>query len=62
MKHNSGISSVMKSFTAGAIVGTATYMLTSKNTKSKAANIKKNTGKALKAVSNVIENVSYIMK
>lgn len=60
MKNNT-MSSVVKGLAAGAVVGTATYMMASKK-KHTAATVKKNAGKALKAVGSVIENVSYMMK
>lgn len=64
MKASSTVSSVVKGIAAGAVVGTATYMMTSGTGKKKVANhaLKKNAGKALKAVGTVIENVSYMMK
>ena len=58
---NSAMSSVVKGLAAGAVVGTATYMMTSKK-KRMATSMKKNAGKALKAMGSVIENVSYMMK
>ena len=63
MKQNT-VSSVVKGLAAGAVVGTATYMLagSSMSKKRNAHNLKKNAGKARKAVGTVIENVSYIMK
>lgn len=58
---NNVMSSVVKGLAAGAAIGTATYMVS--QTKKKTANtVKKNAGKALKAVGTVIENVSYMMK
>lgn len=61
MKQNT-MSSMVKGIAVGAVVGTATYMMTS-NTKRRTANhLKKNTGKAIKAVGSVIENISYMMK
>lgn len=61
MKQKSYMSSVVKGIAAGAVVGTATYMMSTakKNTGSK---MKKNATKAMKAVGTVIENVSYLMK
>lgn len=58
---NGTMSSVVKGLAAGAVVGTATYMMTSGKKKSNGS-LKKNAGKALKAVGTVIENVSYMMK
>ena len=58
---NSTMSSVVKGLTAGAVIGTATYMMTA-NKKKTSNTVKKNAGKALKAVGTVIENVSYMMK
>lgn len=62
MKSSSTVSSVVKGLAAGAVVGTATYMMTSGGKKKSANNLKRNAGKALKAVGSVIENVSYMMK
>lgn len=64
MKANNTVSSVVKGLAAGAVVGTATYMMTAGTGKKKmqGRNVKKNAGKALKAVGTVIENVSYMMK
>lgn len=64
MKNNK-MSSVVTGLAAGAVVGTAAYMMTagSKPSKKKSgAAMKRNAGKALKAVGTVIENVSYMMK
>lgn len=55
------MSSVVTGLAAGAVVGTAAYMMTSGKKKT-STNMKKNAGKALKAVGTVIENVSYMMK
>lgn len=62
MKSHNTMSSVVKGLAAGAIVGTATYMMTSGSKKKAAQGLKKNAGKAVKAVGSVIENVSYMMK
>ena len=59
----STISAVVKGVTAGAVVGTATYMITTAPSRKKQmSSAKKSAGKALRAVGNVIENVSYMMK
>lgn len=60
MKKNT-MSSVVKGLAAGAVIGTATYMMTTGKKKS-SSHMKRNAGKALKAVGTVIENVSYMMK
>ena len=44
------------------IVGTAAYMMAGSSKKKTASMIKKNAGKALRAVGGVIENASYMMK
>lgn len=64
MKASNTISSIAKGVAAGAVVGTATYMMTSNNVKKKAAShlLKKNAGRAFKAVGTVIENVSDMMR
>lgn len=60
-QNNHAMSSVVKGLAAGAIVGTAAYMMT--NSKKKTGNkMKRNAGKAMRAVGSVIENVSYLMK
>ncbi len=63
MKNNTA-SSVAKGLVAGAVVGTAAYMMSTGSAKKKtqSRSMKKNAGKALKAVGTVIENVSYMMK
>lgn len=58
---SSAMSSVVKGLAAGAVVGTATYMMTSAK-KNSASKKKRNTAKAMKAVGTVIENVAYMMK
>lgn len=61
MRKNGTVSSVVKGVAAGAVVGTATYMITSSRKKS-GAKAKKNVSKAMRAVGTVIENVAYLMK
>lgn len=62
MKNNK-MSSVVTGLAAGAVVGTAAYMMTAGSSKKKSGtSMKRNAGKALKAVGTVIENVSYMMK
>ncbi len=46
---------------AAAVVGTASYIMTSSKKKT-AAMVKKNAGKALRAVGGIIENASYMMR
>lgn len=58
---NSAMSSVVKGIAAGAVVGTAAYMMSS-NKKKTGSKMKKNASKAMKAVGTVMENVSYLMK
>ncbi len=55
------VSSMVKGLAAGAVVGTAAYMM-SAGKKKTSKTLKKNAGKALKAVGSVIENASYLMK
>ncbi|MEG0570478.1 MAG: YtxH domain-containing protein [Oscillospiraceae bacterium] len=61
MKKNNVVSSVVKGLTAGAVIGTATYMMSSskKNNKTK---IKRSASKAMRTVGTVIENVGYMLK
>jgi len=61
MKSKKGVSSMVKGLAAGAVVGTATYMMTSAKRKN-SSSMKKSASKAVKAVGAVIENVSYLMK
>ncbi len=63
MKQHSAASSVAKGLVAGAVVGAASYMMSTAG-KKKMINhaMKKNAGKALKAVGSVIDNVSTMMK
>lgn len=61
MKQNT-MSSVVKGIAAGAVVGTATYMMVSNSKRRTANSLKKNAGKAIKAVGSVVENISYMMK
>lgn len=60
MKKN--ISPIFTSIATATLVGTATYMISNKSSKRNANNLKKNTGKALKTVGSIMENVSYMMK
>lgn len=64
MKQNTSmLGSVAKGLAAGAVVGTATYMLSGAGKKKIMSHaVKKNAGKALKAVGTVIDNVSTMMK
>lgn len=64
MKQNKAASAVAKGLAAGAVVGTAAYMMsTMPSRKNNGMNqAKRKAGKALKAVGAVIENVSYMMK
>lgn len=65
MKQKSAMGSIMKGIAAGAVVGTATYMMSTANhnhAKNNATKMKKTASKAMKAVGTVIENVAYLMK
>ena len=62
MKHHQVAGAVVKGHAAGAVVGTAAYMIAGNSKKKTASMIKKNAGKALRAVGGVIENASYMMK
>ena len=62
MKHHQVAGAVVKGLEAGAVVGTAAYMIAGNSKKKTASMIKKNAGKALRAVGGVIENASYMMK
>ena len=56
MKHHQVAGAVVKGLAAGAVVGTAAYMIAGNSKKKTASMIKKNAGKALRAVGGVIEN------
>lgn len=58
----SKMNSVIKGIAVGTALGTATYMLSSKGKPKKSKSLKKNTGKALKAVGSIVDSVSYMMK
>ena len=63
MKHNHQIAgAVAKGLVTGAVVGTAAYMMAGSSKKKTASMIKKNAGKALRAVGGVSEYASYMMK
>lgn len=61
MKQRSAVSNMLTGLAAGAVVGTAAYMMSSQK-KRVNKTMKKNAGKAIKAVGAVIDNVSYMMK
>lgn len=54
----------MTGLATGAVLGTAVYMFSnhSKNHHNTARTLKRNTGKALKTVGGIMENLSYMMK
>lgn len=62
MKSNQITGAVVKGLAVGAVVGTAAYMMAGSSKKKTAAMLKKNAGKALRAVGGAIENASYMMK
>lgn len=63
MKQHQAASSVVKGLAAGAVVGAASYMMSTAGKKKLLGHaVKKNTGKALKAVGSVLDNVSTMMK
>lgn len=55
------MSSVVKGVAVGMAVGTATFMVAN-HSKSKSKALKKNAGKAMKAVGTIIDNVAYMMR
>ena len=57
-------SPVITGLAATAALGTAAYMMNSRRHKAHASmkNLKRSTGKALKTVGGMMENVSYLMK
>lgn len=62
MKQKSSVSSVVKGLAAGAVVGTAAFMMANVKKKNSNGNMKKKTSKAIQAVGMAIENVSHLMK
>ena len=58
------MSPIVTGLATGAVLGTAVYMYTnhSKSHNNTARTLKRNTGKALKTVGNIMENLSYMMK
>ena len=62
MKHHQVAGAVVKGLAAGAVVGTAAYMIAGNSKKKTASMIKKNAGKAPRAVGGVIENATYMLK
>lgn len=46
----------------GMAVGTAAYMMSGTNTKTRTKKLRKTTGRALRQVGDFIDNVSYMMK
>lgn len=59
---NKTASNVVKGLMAGAAVGAATYMMTSAKRKKVGRKMKKNAGKAMKAVGTIVDNVATMMK
>ena len=57
MKHHQVAGAVVKGLAAGAVVGTAAYMIAGNSKKKTASMIKKNAGKALRAVDNQKERL-----
>ncbi len=55
---------VFTGLATGAVIGTAAYMLSnhSKHKQVTVKSIKRNTGKALKTVGGIMENLSYMMR
>ena len=57
---NQVMSAVTKELAAGAVVGTASYMMNHKKSKGKI--MKKSASKAMKTIGTVMENVAYMIK
>lgn len=57
-------SPILTGFTAGVVIGTATYMMTNHHRRHARTThaIRRTTGRALRTVGNVIENMSYMMQ
>lgn len=64
MTHKGGVAPVLTGIATGAVIGTAAYMMSShsKRRSHTVRNLKRNTGKALKTVGGIMENMSYMMK
>ncbi|MBR5485492.1 MAG: hypothetical protein IKV41_03170 [Oscillospiraceae bacterium] len=60
MKNN--MAPILTGVAVSAAVGTAAYMMSGMGKKSAAKNFKKNAGKAVRAVGDVVDTVSYMMK
>lgn len=57
------INPLITGLAAGAVASTAAYLINHKNQSHSAAKtIRRNTGKALKTVGSMMENMSYMMK
>lgn len=57
------MSSVVTGLATGAVLGTAAYMMSNGRKRGRTGKmLRRSTGKALKTVGSVIENVSYMMK
>lgn len=58
-----GMGPILTGLATGAAIGTAAYMMSNKSRHGRTGKIiRRNTGKALKTVGSVIENVSYMMR
>ena len=58
---NKPVSATIAGIAACASVGTAAYMATAKSSKAQRRALKKNAGKALRTVGNVIDNMSSMI-
>jgi gas vesicle protein len=59
---NKLVGTFTKGIAAGMIVGTAVGMISNPLTSRKRSHMKKNAGKALRAVGELIQNAQYMMK
>ena len=57
---NQVVGAVVKGVAVGAAIGTAAYMMKSKQSRTKL--MKRNATKAMKTIGNVMENVAYMIK
>lgn len=62
MHMNRNVTNAVTGLAITAAVGTAAYVITTKSSASQRKKFKKNAGKAVRAVENVIENVAYMMR
>ena len=58
---NKGVKNVVKGAMTGITVGTAAYMMMQSKAKKSGKKVKRKAAKAMKTMSDVFENISYMM-